>query len=132
MEIQDVIKELKQLKQMRDLDAEKYAVQGGWADVVAQQSDIKPTQLRKIFHYIKDLKLRVQRDEKAFSKAKMAMLMPMLAYAKGRNHIKEEFYQVLSTCFEPQKCSTAQDFIEAANFLEAIMAYHKYYYPNEK
>jgi CRISPR type III-A-associated protein Csm2 len=127
MEIQDVIKELKQLKQMRDLDAEIYAIQGGWADVVAQQSGIKPTQLRKIFHYIKDLKLKVQRDEKAFNKAKMAMLMPMLAYAKGRNHIKDEFYQILSTCFGPQKCSTAQDFIEAANFLEAIMAYHKYH-----
>ncbi len=58
MEIQDVIKELKQLRQMSELDAEKYAVQGGWADVVAQQAGIKPTQLRRIFHYIKDLKLK--------------------------------------------------------------------------
>ena len=127
MEIQDVIKELQKIQQMRDLDAEKYAVQDGWADLVAQQSGIKPTQMRKIFHYIKDLKLKVQRDEKAFTKAKMAMLMPMLAYARGRNHIKDDFYQILSICFGPQKCSTAQDFVEAASFLEAIMAYHKYY-----
>lgn len=127
MEIKDVIVELGKIKQMRDLDAEKYAVQGGWADVVAQQASIKPTQLRRIFHYIKDLKLKVQRDEKAFTRAKMAMLMPMLAYARGRNHIKEDFYQVLTTCFAPQRCSTAEDFVEAANFLEAVMAYHKYH-----
>ncbi len=37
-------------------------VEGGWADIVAKEADIKATQLRRIFHYVKDLKLKYRRD----------------------------------------------------------------------
>lgn len=134
MEIQDVINQLKQLKQMRELDAEKYAVQGGWADVIARgkkdskrDEKIGATQLRRIFHYIKDMKLQVEKGQKEFSRADMALLMPRLAYAAGRKNIPEWFYEILQICFGKERCQSKEDFIEAANFLEAIMGYHKYY-----
>ena len=133
MEIQDVIKELKQLKQMRDLDAEKYAAQGGWAEVVARgkiygkEEKIGATQLRRVFHNLKDTKMKVDRKQEEFNLAELALLMPRFAYAAGRKNIPHWFYEILTICFGKERCRTREDFIEASNFLEAIMGYHKYY-----
>ncbi len=114
---------------MSALNPEDYAEKDGWAHVVAQTSGIKATQLRKIFHYIKDLNREFQKNETSFNRAKVALLMPTLAYAQGRNHLPKDFYELLTLCFGQDKCRTAQDFESAANFLEAIMAYHKYLNP---
>lgn len=130
--IAEVVKKIKDLPSMKHLNPEEYAVEKGWADVVAKEADIKATQLRRIFHYVKNLKLKYQRNQSKFNRASIAMLMPMFAYAKGRGHIKkQEFYELLTLCFGPHKCQTAEDFESAANFLEAIMAYHKYHHPKD-
>ncbi|MGB9800267.1 MAG: type III-A CRISPR-associated protein Csm2 [Thermanaerothrix sp.] len=129
--IKEVVQKIRALRSMKDLNPEEYAVEGGWADIVAKEADIKATQLRRIFHYVKDLKLKYQRDPDKFNRASISMLMPMFAYAKGRGHIKQDFYELLTLCFGPEKCQTAEDFESAANFLEAIMAYHKYYHSKD-
>ncbi len=129
--IKEVVQRISNLRSMRDLNPEEYAVEGGWADIIAKEADIKATQLRRIFHYVKDLKLKYRRNRDKFSRASISMLMPMFAYAKGRGHIKQEFYELLTHCFGPEKCQTAEDFESAANFLEAIMAYHKCHHPND-
>lgn len=126
--ISDVVQEIRSLPSMKDLNPEEYAVEDGWAHIVAKEADIKATQLRRIFHYVKNLKLKYQRNQDKFNRASIARLMPMFAYAKGRGHIEQKFYELLTLCFGPQKCQTAEDFESAANFLEAIMAYHKYHH----
>src|SRR5690606_34164913 len=93
--IKEVVQKIRALRSMKDLNPEEYAVEGGWADIVAKEADIKATQLRRIFHYVKDLKLKYQRDPDKFNRASISMLMPMFAYAKGRGHIKQDFYELL-------------------------------------
>jgi len=124
--MQDVQKFIRALPSMSAVKPEDYAEKDGWAHVVARTSDIKPTQLRKVFHYIKDLKREFQRNDESFDRSKVALLMPSLAYAQGRGHLPREFFELLILCFGQEKCKTALDFESAANFLEAIMAYHKY------
>jgi CRISPR-associated protein Csm2 len=55
------------------------------------------------------------------------MMMPMLAYAKGRKLIPQSFYDLMKICFGAEKCKTVEDFNQAVSFLEAILAYQKYY-----
>lgn len=126
--IQDVHRFISKLPSMSHLRPEDYAEPNGLADIVAK-TEVKATQLRKIFHYIKDLKREFQKSNASFNRAKVALIMPSLAYAKGRGHIPEEFYNLLVLCFGESKCRSAEDFESAANFLEAIMAYHKFHNP---
>ncbi|MEJ5201161.1 MAG: type III-A CRISPR-associated protein Csm2 [Anaerolineales bacterium] len=126
MKTQEVKSKIEQLPKMANLKPEDYAGRCGWAESVVkdQGSKLKATQLRKIFHYVKSLK-REFKDQGNFNRAKVVLIMPTLAYAVGRNLITEEFYELLTTMLN--KCQTSQDFESVANFLEAIMAYHKYH-----
>lgn len=128
--IADVQKQINTLPSMSAIKPDDYAERDGWADVVAQNSDIKATQLRKVFHYVKDLKREFQKSDASFNRAKVALLMPSLAYAYGRKHLPKEFYELLTLCFGQDKCKTASDFNSAADFLEAILAYHKFHHPS--
>lgn len=126
--IQDVDRFIRTLPSMSHLKPEDYAEPDGLADVVAR-TEVKATQLRKIFHYVKELKREFERTDTKFNRAKVALIMPSLAYAQGRKLIPAEFYELLKLCFGPEKCKSADDFRSAADFLEAIMAYHKYRHP---
>jgi CRISPR-associated protein Csm2 len=128
--IQEVRNHIRALPSMVALKPDDYAERGGLADVVVRESsDLKATQLRKVFHYVKDLRRQFQKGEAKFERGKVSLMMPLLAYARGREHIPNEFYELLVLCFGQDKCKTADDFESAVNFLEAIMAYHKYYNP---
>lgn len=129
--IEQVIKNIKSLPSMAALKPEDYAKPGGYADIVAKAAKVKPTQMRKIFHHIKSLHREFGKSDQPFKRAEIALVMPALAYAKGRGHIPDEFYNLLVLCFGDQKCNSAEDFEAAVNFLEAIMAYHKYHHPRE-
>lgn len=123
-QIQPAIDRVRSLKSMSQLMPEDYAPQGKLAELVAQKVAINPTQLRKIFHYVKDLRRTFQKEK--FDRGKLALMMPMLAYSRGRDLIPEDFYQLMVLCFS-DKCNTSEDFESATRFLEAVMAYHKYY-----
>ena len=125
--IQQITSELKALKSMSDLSPERFAEEDGLADSFVRQirGDLKPTQLRKVFHQVKDLKLKIKSDEE-FNRGQIALIMPTLAYSVGRGYIPKEFYDLMKLCFGSEKCKTKADFNTAADFLEAIMAYHKY------
>lgn len=125
--VQQVLTEIKGIKAMSDLPAERYAEENGLADSFVQglKGDLKPTQLRKVFHQIKDMRHRFQREK--FERAKIAMVMPTLAYAAGRKLIPSDFYDLMKLCFGQERCKTQKDFETASDFLEAIMAYHKYH-----
>ncbi len=129
--LQDVYNNIKSLSSMTSLKPEEYAEPGGYADIVAQMANIKATQMRKIFHYVKELRREFGKTEGNFNRAKVALIMPILAYAQGRGHLPKQFYDLLVLCFGSEKCKSAEDFESAANFLEAIMAYHKYYHPKD-
>jgi CRISPR-associated protein Csm2 len=131
MEIKEILDEIKKLKSMADLSPEKYAEEGGLAESFVRElkkdrrKEMKATQLRKVFHQVKDLKREFKRPED-FSRGKIALIMPTIAYAVGRELIPPNFYELMKLCFGQDRCKTKADFDNAADFLEAIMAYHKY------
>ena len=129
LSIQEVKNEIKTLPSMAALSPERYAEEGGLAESFVSHiySDLKPTQLRKVFHHVKDLQREFRQTPESYSRAKIAMIMPTLAYAVGRKLIPLDFYELMKLCFGNEKCKTQADFERAAEFLEAIMAYHKYY-----
>jgi CRISPR-associated protein Csm2 len=122
-----VIAEVTRLRAMSELKPESYAEEDGLADSFIQgmAGDLKAAQLRKVFHQIKDMRRKFKHDM-PYDRTQVALVMPTLAYAVGRKLIPDDFYQLMKICFGQQRCRTQQDFESAADFLEAIMAYHKY------
>ena len=129
--IQPVIDRIRDLKHLRELDVKEFALEGGLADQVVQAigtASLKPTQLRKVFHTLKTMQQKVKQlnPDQAFNSAELLQLMPTLAYAVGRELIPKEFYQLLREVFSPERLPTNADFLRAFEFVEAILAYHKY------
>lgn len=128
--IAQIKKELGDLATMSQLAPERFAEEGGLAEGLVAglgEGDLKATQLRKVFHQVKDLQREFRQPGAAFDRAKVALIMPTLAYAVGRKLIPSDFYDVMKLCFGSAKCRTRDDFDRAASFLEAVMAYHKYH-----
>lgn len=125
--IAQVMKRIESLESMSELRVEEFAEEGELADSSAQGfgDKLKPTQLRKVFHTLKSLQREVERD-KEFDRSKVIRLMPTLAYASGRGLIPEDFYKLLKLCTSREKLKTADDFTKLVEFLEAILAFHKY------
>ncbi|MCL6476034.1 MAG: type III-A CRISPR-associated protein Csm2 [Firmicutes bacterium] len=129
--IQQVIDRIKRLNRLSELDVREFALEGGLADQVVQAigtASLKPTQLRKVFHTLKTMQRDVDRANRSdpFDSAKLLQLMPTLAYAVGRELIPKDFYQLLREVFKPERLPTNADFLRAFEFVEAILAYHKY------
>lgn len=129
--VQAVIQRIKDLKRMSDLQVEEFALEGGLADQVVQavgSAELKPTQLRKVFHTLKNIQQQVKGKEPGdrFDPAQLLTLMPVLAYSVGRQLIPRDFYNLLKEVFSPQRLQTNADFLRAFDFVEAILAYHKY------
>lgn len=126
--VQEVLAQLRGLKSMSELSSERYSEETGLAFAFVSQlpkGKLKPTQIRKVFHQVKDIQKEFKKGGD-FNRARVALIMPTLAYSVGRDLIPKEFYELMKLCFGSEKCKTRQDFESAANFLEAIMAYHKY------
>ncbi|MEJ5250340.1 MAG: type III-A CRISPR-associated protein Csm2 [Chthonomonadetes bacterium] len=130
-DIDTVIERIRSLQRMSDLRVEEFAVEDGLADQVVKAvgtSQLKPTQLRKVFHTLKGIQQRVKQapEPDPFNSAELLKLMPVLAYAVGRDLIPRDFYRLLKEVFEPKRLRTNADFLRAFDFVEAILAYHKY------
>jgi CRISPR type III-A-associated protein Csm2 len=131
MTTSEIFAEIKKYKSMSELPIEAFAEEGQLADkfildLNKNSRGINATQLRKFFHAIKKIQRQAQKEEK-FDRSEVARLMPMLAYAVGRNElIPRDFYELMKLCFGSEKCTTKDDFLRAADFLEAVMAYHKF------
>jgi CRISPR-associated protein Csm2 len=138
--IENVINKLKKLPSMSALSRQDFAEEGGYADEVVRafgeddkgkvdkekiKDALKSTQLRKIFHTLKQVQTKVKRTGR-FERDDLLRMTPELAYATGRGLLPRDFYILLKTCMAPEKVKDADDFLMAFDFLEAILAYHKY------
>jgi CRISPR-associated protein Csm2 len=128
--VQEVKSKLQNLDSMSDLSYEDFCEENKYAHSLAQRwkGELKPTQLRKVFNQLKDQKKEVQkRDVKeVFDRKNIIKLMPMLAYACGRDLIPKDFYDIMKICLSKEKLKTNKDFILLVEFIEAILAFHKY------
>ncbi len=125
-EIKDIIEEIKKLKSIKELDPSKFYEENGFADSLAQKfkkDELKATQLRKIFHALKELHREIK--FKPFDRTKVMKLLPEIAYASGRGLIPKQFYDLLKICFSKEKMKDKEDFERIMDFLTSILAYHK-------
>ncbi|MDZ7379261.1 MAG: type III-A CRISPR-associated protein Csm2 [candidate division KSB1 bacterium] len=116
------------------LRVEDFAEPGKLAEGLVKQykDDLKAAQLRRFFHTIKNIERRMRgRSEDApltgEDREDVLRLLPELAYARGRNLIPGNFYELMKTCLGSEKLKTVKDFRRLAAFLTAILAYHKLY-----
>jgi CRISPR-associated protein Csm2 len=112
---------------------EDFAEEGRLADQLAWEfrNTLKPTQLRKVFHAIKEIEKKFKgRDKEAEltsdDRAEITPLLPELAYARGRELIPKKFYQLMKIGLSQDKLKKVKDFTLLVQFLTAILAYHKY------
>jgi len=133
--IDDIIRKIDSLQNMSELDEKTIAEENGYAESVAADRDIKKrlkaTQLRKIFDRAKTIERNLNEDGWDAVRSDFYMLRPELAYAKARKLIPEQFFRLVDACMKQvdkgdneQKRSNYARFVR---FLEAIVAYHKYY-----
>jgi CRISPR-associated protein Csm2 len=128
-----VLQRLQSLQRLSDLPLKDFAPEGGMADIVASQlhHDLKAAQLRKFYGLLKrvDLELRGQDEDSAFPKElqhRVLRILPLLAYAKGRNNIPENFYKFMKLVLDIDKIQTVRDYRTLIYLLEAVVAYHKF------
>lgn len=102
------------------------------ADQLAQgyKGKLKANQLRRLFHTIKDIERGLPRDDRDLNDEELTRILPLLpelAYARGRDLIPLDFYQLMRASMGAGKLKTVADFRLLTRFLEAILGYHKYY-----
>jgi len=126
--IREVLQAIEELKSMSDLPVEKYASEDGLAYAVVtsfDKDDLKMTQLYKVFYEMRNLSKRVKQG-RDFRRDQLLKLKPLVAYAAGRGVIPSEFYELVSKVLD--RIHTRADMERAVDFLEAIVAYHKYHW----
>jgi CRISPR-associated protein Csm2 len=134
--VEEILDELGKLRMLKDLDIKSIAEEDGYADRVAHTlRNMKTAQLRRFFGAIKTIERKMEEEdpENVWDKveAEFYLLKPKIAYARGRRLIPDEFYQVLRISLNKINVGSNEDkianFKRFVNFLESIVAYHKFY-----
>jgi CRISPR-associated protein Csm2 len=134
-EVESILAEIEALEMLKDLGEKKFADEKGYADTIASRlRGMKTTQLRKFFDSIRTIKVKLEEGGWDAAKPEFYLLKPKIAHARGRNLIPEEFYEFLKVCMRKVDIgddneNKKKNFEKMVEFLEAVVAYHKYYNP---
>jgi len=127
-EIKEVIENINKVDMLKNLKPKEFADEGGYADIIAKNSDLDTTQLRKFFGAIRDIE---KEDKWENMETDFYLLKPKMAYAVGRGLIKKPFYNFMMSCMRKVDLGTEEEKKEnykaMVNILEAVVAYHKFY-----
>jgi len=97
--------------------------------VKSERDKLKPTQLRRIFHDLKRVEqnFRRRRYDSSQVQLELALTLPELAYALGREVIPSPFYNLMKELLQPQRIQDEQDLRRLVEILTVLLAYHKYH-----
>lgn len=131
--IKEMISEIRGAKTLKEVFApEEYALPNGWAHKTAKRLSkqaMNSNQLRKIFTQLKSIEEKVARNKNNeltdAQKNEILLIMPQIAYAKGRDLIPWEFYNLMRECITPKKIKDRDDYKSFVNFYTAVVAYSK-------
>ncbi len=132
-ELQKVKEKIKNLPSLKYYEVEDFVKFDGDADKITNElrNSIKTSQLRKFFAEIKDIDIYLKDKKKWDEKAKMRfyLLMPKLAYAKGRKVIDNKFFELMKISMEKVGSGKEEDILDDfkrfVQFLESIVAFYK-------
>ena len=85
--------------------------------------DLKTAQLRRIYGEVKRMEMDFKKDESSFSRDRVVMLKPRLAYAASKKPEMIRIKNIFSKCID--KIQSPEDFSQFVSFFEAILAYHR-------
>lgn len=135
-------KQIKDLSRMQNLKIEDFAPQEGIAYKLADSfgDDLNSTQLRKFFATIKNTYLQARRKSRDSNstnlsvdiRSQLLLMLPTLAYAKARKLLPDDFYEIVRFCLSQERLQDFNDLERVSQFMEAIVAYHKYIGANKK
>lgn len=99
--------------------------------IVCVVKDLKTSQIRKFLDAVHKLDMQRQRGE-GFEREKVFLLKPKIAYAAGKKEEVRPLMDVLSPCIDkvwttPDNAKSEEAFKKLVSFVEAIVAYHKFY-----
>lgn len=130
-EIMDILNNIEKLDKLSDLDPKDYADIDGYADKIANNLSRKlnTNQLRKFFGAVRDIEKKKNWEE---IRPELYLLKPKLAVSVGRNLIPKDFYKFMKITTSKidvgeNDSEKLENFDTFVKFLEAIVAYHKYY-----
>ena len=120
------VKEEKRRKLIQIFTDEEILKPNGLADKIARElrSDLKSTQLRKVFDKIKEIENALNRGEDY--KSKILELYPKLAYSTGRKLMPRKFFNLLTLLLGKAE-EDREDAKMVVRLITAIVAYSKLY-----
>lgn len=129
----ELINEIKKSNSLKEVFVpEKYALPNGWADKTAKslrKNAMNSSQLRKIFTQLKTIedKIDKNRTDKLTNEQmnEILLIMPQIAYAKGRNLVPWDFYNLMKVCITPKKIKDKEDYKSFVSFYTSVIAYAK-------
>lgn len=93
---------------------------------LAKEKKVKMSQLRKVLDAFEKVRSEVRRGkEKVDVREEVQPLKIHLAYAAGRQPVLESLQRVLNMAID--KVSDEEDFKKLSQFIEGLVAYHKFY-----
>ncbi|HOT98543.1 MAG TPA: type III-A CRISPR-associated protein Csm2 [bacterium] len=96
-----------------------------FAKYLAKDVRLKTSQIRKFLDAVKKVQYQGLSTGEYDFRTEAMMMKPKLAYAAGRSMEVKPFMEVITLCID--RVRTREDFEQFAKFIEAIVAYHKYF-----
>jgi len=132
MSVEQIINHIRAKANFSEIPIEDFAPDGTWASIVAEDlgKGMKTAQLRKVFHELKRIETQQRGidDNIAFKDSKIYLLIPQLAYARARDLITRNFYDLIRVIIGDKsttKLKTVGDYHRFIDFMTAIVAYQK-------
>lgn len=134
--LNELITEIRRANSLKEVFLpEKYALADGWAYKTANvllarsrdnsKKGMNVNQIRKIYNELRSIADNIKMNNKLDddSKNRIMLIMPQVAYAKGRGVVTQEFYNLMKECISLKKIKQKEDFISFFNFFKAVVAY---------
>ena len=97
-----------------------------FGEYLAKTANLKTSQIRKFFDAVKKIQNETRVKKSGNIRARILRIKPQLAYATAKQPRQlKDFADVVHTAID--KVKDEKDFEYFVEFVEAIVAYHKYY-----
>jgi len=130
-EIESLEKKIESLEKMSELKVEDM-IRGAdyMGSYLVKIVKLKSSQIRRFYDAVKKIEVQAKRKPEQFNREPVLLLKPKLAYATGRLRGRNKsplghFQKMIDKAID--KVKDYNDFIRFAQFMESIIAYHRYH-----